>query len=152
MKRQFVVGFLLLCVSFSFSTYAQEPRQTNSGSQRPLQFATLPPKSICNRAELEKTISLARFDHISLQLTDNFHIAGDVIDRVQSSPGIHTVNIRLSNAGNVLLNITIIDQPNNSRKITGRIIHPKNSEAIVIAEENGKYYITKHKMEFFMVE
>lgn len=151
MKRQLLIGFLLLCLLYSSRADAQQTREKIAG-QRPPLFAILPPKSICNRAEFEKTLSLARLDHVSLQLTDNFQISGEVVDKVQSSPGIQTINIRLSDAGNALLNITIIDQPNSSKKITGRIIHPKNNEAIVIAEENGKYYITKHKMEFFMVE
>lgn len=152
MKRQFQIGFLLLYICFSFSTAAQESNQPNAGAARRLSFATLPPKSICDRAELTKTLSLQKLDYVSLKLTDNFHLTGEVIDKVQSSPGVQTINIRLSNAGNALLNITVIDQPGNTSRIVGRIIHPKNSEAIVIAEENGKYYITKHKMEFFMVE
>jgi hypothetical protein len=152
MKRQLPIGFLLLCCALSFNTYAQQPTQKNTVAPGNLQFATLPAKSICNRAELEKTLSLAKLDHVSLQLTDNLHISGQVVEKIQSSPGIQTINIRLSNSGNALLNITIIDQPGNTSRITGRIIHPKNSEAIVIAEENGRYYVTKHKMEFFMVE
>ena len=53
---------------------------------------------------------------------------------------------------NALLNVTVVNEPGAEKTIVGRIIHPKNAEALVISEENGKYYVTKHKMEFFMVE
>jgi hypothetical protein len=79
-------------------------------------------------------------------------LSGEVIEKVETTAGTKNINIRLSNFGNALLNISFLNQQDNTYKITGRIIDPKNADALVIAEENGKYYITKLKMEFFMVE
>jgi hypothetical protein len=146
------MGFLLTCICSSLITFAQDPFSNNKKAERPLLFAGLPPKSVCNFSELQKTIHYLKADQISIKLSDNLLLSGEVIEKVETSPGIQNLNIRLSNFGNALLNISIISQPDKTDKIVGRIIHPRHADALVIAEENGKYYITKHKMEFFMVE
>jgi hypothetical protein len=79
-------------------------------------------------------------------------VSGDILDNLITSPGVQNINVRLSNYGNALLHLSILTQAGNTPKIIGRIIHPNNADALIISEENGKYYITKQKMEFFMVE
>ena len=151
MKHQFFVGFLL-CICASCITFAQNPVSKDIRGDKSSLFASLPSKSVCNRSELEKIAQLPKSAHISLLLSDNLVLSGEVIEKVETVAGTKNINIRLSNFGNALLNISFLNQPDNTYKITGRIIDPKNTDALVIAEENGKYYITKHKMEFFMVE
>ena len=152
MKHQFFMGFLLACICFSAITLAQEPLSKDKRAEKPLLFSNLLQKTACNRSELEKITHSAKSDQISIKLSDNLLLSGEVIEKIESSPGIQNLNVRLSNFGNALLNVSIIRQPDNTNKIVGRIIHPKHADALVIAEENGKYYVTKHKMEFFMVE
>lgn len=152
MKHQFFMGFLLACLCSSFITFAQEPLSKDRSAQKPLLFASLPSKLICNRPELENLIHSSKSDKISIKLSNNLLLSGEVIESIESTPGIQNMNIRLSNFGNALLTLSIMSQPDKTNKIIGRIIHPKHSDALIIAEENGKYYITKMKMEFFMVE
>ena len=152
MKHQFFMGFLLTCICSSFITLAQEPLSKDKRVEKTLLFAALPSKMTCNRSELEKILHYRKSDQISIKLSENLFLSGEVVEKVEASPGVQNMNIILSNFGNALLHISIISQPNKTNKIVGRIIHPKNSDALVIEEENGKYYITKHKMEFFMVE
>lgn len=146
------MGFLLLCICTAFTAIAQEPLSKDKSAQKSLLFASLPQKLACNRLELEKLSHSSKSDKVSIKLSDNLLLSGEVIERIESAPGIQNMNIRLSNFGNALLNVSILTQPDNTTKIIGRIIHPKHGDALVITEENGKYYITKQKMEFFMVE
>ncbi len=152
MKHQFFLGFLLLCICSSHVSFAQNPLLKETRAEKSSVFAKLPAKSVCNRFELEKVIHSEKSSHISLTFTDNLVLSGEVIEKVETAAGTKNVNIRLSDFGNALLNISFLTQPDNTYKIIGRIIHPKNADALIIAEENGKYYITKYKMEFFMVE
>lgn len=152
MKHQFFMGFLLAFMSCGFITLAQDPFSKNIRAEKSTLFASLPQKSSCNRPELEKVLQHTKSEKISIKLSDNLILSGEVIEKVESSPGIQNINVRLSNYGNALLSLSIFSQPDNTNKIVGRIIHPKHADALVIAEENGRYYITKHKMEFFMVE
>ncbi len=152
MKHQFFMGFLLASLCCGFITSAQEPFTKDKRAEKSTLFASLPSKSTCSRPELEKILQYAKSDQISIKLSDNLILSGEVIEKVETSPGIQNINIRLSNYGNAILNVSIFSQQDNSNKIIGRIIHPKHADAVVIAEENGRYYITKHKMEFFMVE
>ena len=151
MKHQFFLGFLL-CVCASFVSFAQNPVSRDTRAEKSSLFASLPTKSVCNRSELEKISQSPKSAQVSLDLADNLVLSGEVIEKVETAGGNQNVNVRLSNFGNSLLHLSFLKQADNRYKITGRIIHPKNAEALVIAEENGKYYITKYKMEFFMVE
>lgn len=150
MKHQISLGFVL-CIC-ALVTFAQTPVSKDTRTDKSSLFATLPARSVCNRLELEKIIQLPISARISLPLENNMVLSGEVIEKVEPAAGIKNVNIRLSNFGNALLHVTFHQQPDNTYKITGRILHPKNAEAVIIAEENGKYYFTKNKMEFFMVE
>ena len=152
MKHLFYIGLLLTSFCSGVSTFAQAPLSKETSAQKPLLFPGLPPKFACNNTEVEKFFLASKSDHINLRLSDNLLLSGEVIEKVETTPGIQNINIRLSNFGNALLNISIISKADNTRTIVGRIIHPKHSDALVIAEENGKYYVTKYKMEFFMVE
>jgi hypothetical protein len=146
------MGFLLAFMSIAFTTSAQDPStQINSAGKTSL-FAKLPSKLACNRPELEKVLRYKKSEQISLKLSDNLVLSGEVIEKTEATPGVQNVNIRLSNYGNALLTVSIFTNPDNTNSIVGRIIHPRHAEALVISEENGKYYVTKHKMEFFMVE
>lgn len=142
----------MACLCSSPVIFAQEPTFKQKSTLKPLLFANLASKVDCNRPELEKLVHTKLADQILMKLNDNLILSGEVVEKVELGSGIQKLNIRLTNFGNALLNISIIRQPDNTNRIIGRIIHPKNGDALVIAEENGKYYITKQKMEFFMVE
>lgn len=146
------MGFLMAFISCGFITSAQDPFSKNIRAEKSTLFASLPQKSPCSRPELEKILRYTKFEKFSIKLSDNLLLAGEVIEKVETSPGIQNINVRLSNYGNALLNISIFSQPDSTNTIVARIIHPKHADALVIAEENGRYYVTRHKMEFFMVE
>ncbi len=146
------MGFLLALLCCGFMTSAQVPSTKEKRAEKSMLFASFPLKLTCNKPELEKILKYAKSDQISIKLSDNLILSGEVIEKVETSPGIQNMNIRLSNYGNALLHVSIFSQPDNTNTIVGRIIHPKHADALVIAEENGRYYVTKHKMEFFMVE
>jgi hypothetical protein len=151
MKHQLYLCFLLaLCASMV--TSAQESFPKEKGSQKPLLFAHLPVKSNCNKAELEKVVQLKPSQLIQLKLNDNLVLSGEILENVTNSSGVQNINVRISNFENALLHVSILNKSNNTNKITGRIIHPRHGDALIISEENGKYIITKREMEFFMVE
>jgi len=151
MKNHFLLGFLLAIFASSI-TFSQETFLKEKNGQKTLLFAHLPTKQACNAAELQKIAYLGQSESISLKLTDDLTLSGEILENLTTSPNVQKVSVRLSNFGNALLHFSIFTQPDNTNKIIGRIIHPKHGDALVIAQENGKYYVTKHKMEFFMVE
>jgi hypothetical protein len=151
MKHQLYLCFLLaLCASLL--TSAQESFLKEKASQKPFLFADLPVKSTCIKAELEKVVHLKQSQFIELKLNDKLVLSGEILENVTTSSGVQNINVRISNLGNALLHVSILTKPDKTNKITGRIIHPKHGDALIISEENGRYIITKHKMEFFMVE
>jgi precorrin-6B methylase 1 len=151
MKNWLFMGILLTVLTFSIDSSAQS-LSTKDKTIKPSLFTSIPARSLCSRSELETFAHLAKSQKIHMKLNESLLLSGEVIERIESSPGIESINIRLSNFGNALMNVSIISGAGNTSSITARIIHPGHSDALVITEENGKYYVTKHKMEFFMVE
>ena len=146
------MGFLLACLCTSLISLGQDPLIKQKITTKPVLFGKLPQKSLCKRSELDKLARSTKSESISIQLNENILLSGELIEKVQIAKGVQNLNFRLSNFGNALLTLSITKQTDNTTKMVGRLIHPKHGDALVIAEENGNYYITKHKMEFFMVE
>lgn len=151
MKLQFFLCFLLaLCAGRT--SFAQESLAKETRAQKPLLFELLPSKSHCSRTELEKIVHSGRSRSISLKLNNDLELSGEVLENLTTSTGIQNINVRLSNFGDALLHISIIKRPGRPDKMIGRIVHPDHGDALTISEENGRFYITKHKRQFFMVE
>lgn len=151
MKHWLFMGFLLTTLSLSVDVSGQGPLAKDKIAAKPALFTSVPARSLCSRAEMEKFAQVTKSQKVTVKLTETLLLSGEVIEKIESSPGIQNINVRLSNYGNALLNVSIVSGA-GGKTITGRIIHPGHSDALVITEENGKYYVTKHKMEFFMVE
>ena len=77
---------------------------------------------------------------------------GEVIARVQRTENLQSINIRSTNYPGALFNISIITQADNSKKISGRIIHPQSGDVLILTEENNRYFLRKQSVKFFMTE
>jgi len=141
---------MLVCFFTSQSLFAQLPVTPQPVVTRPV-FAQLPKKFECDFSTLQKMSAFHKTDKISLQL-GKLQFAGEVVEKVQRSSGVVSMNVRSSNYPGALLNISIITNANNTQKIIGRIIHPQSDEVIIITEENNHYFLVKQPRETFMTE
>ena len=73
-------------------------------------------------------------------------------EKVQRSPGITSINIKLSNYPGALFNITLNTESGYTSKMNGRIIHPQSGDVLILTEENSTYYLKKQLQKFFMTE
>ncbi len=151
MKHQYFLYFLL-GIAASNITFAQEQLSKDRLVQRPLLFSDFPTKLNVNKGELGKIIHAKQSENITIQLNSKLVLSGHVLDNIYSSAGVQNINMRLSNYGNALFHLSVITKSDNKIKIIGRIVHPNHGDALIISEENGSFFITKQKMEFFMVE
>lgn len=151
MKLRYFLSILLGIVVSNF-TSAQEHVFKEKAIQRPLLFADFPSKLNCKKTEVEKIIHSTQFENVSIQVNSHLVLTGQVLENFSTAAGVRNINVRLSNFNNALLHLSIIALPNNKTKTIGRIIHPAHADVLIISEENGSYYLTKQKMELFMVE
>lgn len=152
MKNLYATGILVVCLFASTVTTAQDPSIVKQQiPDKPLLFAALPEKFECNLPELEKASNSRTSEKINLQF-GKVLFNGEVIDRVQRSNNVESINIRLSNYPGALFNISITTQDDNSKKMSGRIIHPQSGDVLILTVENNKYFLRKQPQKFFMTE
>lgn len=152
MKNLYATGFLVVCLFVSTVAFSQDPTLVKQQiPEKPLLFAALPDKFECSLPELEKASASRTSDKITLQF-GKFIFTGEVIARVQRTENLQSINIRSTNYPGALFNISIITQADNSKKISGRIIHPKSGDVLILTEENNRYFLRKQSQKFFMTE
>jgi hypothetical protein len=152
MKNLYATGFLVVCLFVSIDVAAQDPSLVKQQiPDKPLLFAALPEKFECTLPELEKASASRTDDKVRLQF-GKFIFAGEVIARVQRSETVESINIRSTNYPGALFNISITTQADNSKTISGRIIHPQSGDVLILTEENNRYFLRKQPQKFFMTE
>lgn len=147
---------LLLCgvlLSFGY-IHAQNPslEMNRKKEAKPLLFASLPDSFAVDKTQLQKIFSAAINEQINLQLSSQFSIQGKIVDKNQHNPGSLSVNVRLSNYNNALLNLTLKLQADNSTSIHGRILHPRYSDILVLSKEKDGYLLKKTTQQLYMPE
>lgn len=145
---------ILLCVGFILhhGIYAQEPLSVLSEKKlsKPFLFTSLPERFEVASTELHQMLSGDVNEKINSQLSSQLRVVGTVIDRSQHTPGSVSINVKLENYDNALLNLTIRFLADNSATIQGRIIHPRYGDVLEIYKENGKYYVKKTLQRLYM--
>ena len=147
------MGCLFFCLCTTRISSAQEtPPLNQNAPDKPLLFAQFPDRIECSVSDLQKIFASAIAEDISLGCGKTLVFTGKVVDKVQKTSRIISLNIKLTNYDNALLNISFLKQPDNSQKIIGRIIHPGHGDVLVLTEENKRYYFIKQSQRFFMAE
>ena len=153
MKR-FCAILLGLATLLPCAVHAQKvvlpPR--DSQPSKPLLFSSLPDQFEVDRSDLLKLFSASVNDSIHLQLSPALQIEGRIVDKTQHNPGSLSVNARVSNYSNALLNISMRLNADNSSNIQGRILHPKYGDILQLYKEQDRYFIKKNSRGLYMPE
>ncbi|MFT3825543.1 MAG: hypothetical protein QM731_16610 [Chitinophagaceae bacterium] len=154
MKNYCAVGGLLVCLLTTTITFAQqaEPQFRQVAPSKPGLFARFTSRTECNAKEINKLCAARIADAVSIQLSNDLTLTGEVTDRVQQTTVATTINLRLTNYEGALLNLTLLTQPDNTTKVSGRIIHPESGDILILTQENNKFYLTKESRKFLMTE
>lgn len=144
----------LLCVVLILhgQIHAQEPLSAlrEKKLSKPSLFTSLSSQFEVAAPELQRILSGELNEKISAQLSSQFVIKGEVVDKNQHTPGSLSVNIRLHNFDNALFNLTVRFLADNSTSIQGRIIHPKYGDVLELYKENDRYYFKKISQRLYM--
>jgi hypothetical protein len=151
MKNLHAVGLLVACI-FAFQSISaqQEPVTLKTTLQKAKTLSQLPLKLECNTPALQKLSSHRISDKVALNL-GNFEFAGELIDKVQPSAGVQSMNIRSTSMPGALCTVSVITQDDNTQKLIGRIVNPQSDEVLVLTEENNRYYWVKKPKAHFLV-
>ena len=150
MKNLFTAGLLVACLVASQAIIAQQPVVKSTDPQKAASLAALP-KKIEFAIPVQKIPTFRVAEKISLPLGDS-QFTGEVVDKVQHAAGVLSMNIRSTNFPGTFCTISIITEKDNTQKLVGRIFDPHGSEALVLTEENNRYYWVKEPLRLLMTE
>lgn len=154
MKNHYVAtGLVVVCLFITTAAVAQNPILTPKQGlpNKPMQFSRLPEKFECSIPELQKAASSRISNTVSLKFGQTT-FDGEVVDRIQQSAQVMSMNIRSTNYPGALFNIAFVTQPDGTQKVSGRVINPNSGDVLVLTQENNRYYLVKQQQKFFMTE
>jgi hypothetical protein len=152
MKTICIAGLLVVCLFTTSAVNAQLPVSVKQQpADKPLQFSHLPEKFECGLSELQRAASFRTTENITFRF-GKLTFTGQVVDKIQRSANVMSMNIRSTNFAGALFNISIITQPDNTQKISGRIVNPHSGDVLILTEENNRYYLQKQSQKLFMTE
>lgn len=146
----------LLCVVLSVHglLHAQDPLAAAKERKqpKPYLFSSLPDRFEVTASELNRLFSTGIDSNVAVQLSTQLKLEGILVEKNQHTPGSVSINMRVRNHDNALLNATIRLQADNSTSIQGRIIHPKYGDVLELYKEKDRYYIKKVSQRLYMPE
>lgn len=145
----FVLAFLLRPLAGS----AQEtvPVQQHL-EDKPQLFAQLPDEAPCRVSDFKPYFLLHPHDLVTLDLSDQLKISGEVQAVSRQNNYVTNINIRSTNYPGGLLTLSQITRPGEPTLYTGRFIQPDRGDLILITREGGRYIIRKQLQKYFMTE
>ena len=152
LKRMRILLIWSVAVLLHGFTYAQNPHSFNlQKAEKPSLFDNLPARFLCDESELIKLINAGLGVEINSQLSSQFSIQGEIIDKDQPNGTTLTANIRLKNYKNALFSCSVRFLADNTFMFRGRILHPRYGDVLMLSKErDGNYYFTKKPQKLIM--
>lgn len=109
---------------------------------RPKLYASLPQSINIDQTKFENALSSAEGKEITLQLSPEFTFTGTVMSNFTKYNNLHTVMVRSNENATSILQITLVQNDNNSSYV-GRIINSNAADGFEIKNNNGVYSLQK---------
>ena len=117
---------------------------------QPVLFKKFPQKTVCDIASLENLFNAS--DSISFQLSPACLLEGKIISHVKPNAFAETVNIGLTTFHGAVFTLSRIRTGDGDTRFRGHILSLQGGDAVVMQEENGKYYFVKTEQRLLMTE
>ena len=151
MKKCYTIMCTAVLLYASSGKSQVTPPVNQQVADKPLLFTSLPQKLECNLEEVDRLFMSEPSQKLQLNLNNHLQLEGIVVDKVQRTPEVLSVNFKMVNYNGALFNISRIIQ-NGTIRYSGRIINKENGDVLMMVKENEKYYFTKMSQRYTMVE
>ena len=145
MKYLNLSGFVMALIIICNTAYAQ------TSSAKTALFPQVNQKTACTLAMLDNLFDTKVNSSVTLYVSEQLTINGEVIEKVKKTPELESINIRCFNYKNALFNISRIRQGGNTRYV-GTIVSPQHNDVLTLSFENGQYFFKKDQMALVMVD
>jgi hypothetical protein len=151
MKSRRTLRCMAIYLFLAVNARSQQTTGNNSAIFfQPVSFKQFPQKTACDIKSLEKLFTMQ--DNISLELSPACMLQGKIVSHVKPNAFAETINISLANFHGAVFTLSRIRTDDGHSKYTGHIMNFQSSDAIVLQEENKKYYFIKTEQRFVMTE
>lgn len=152
MKNLYTAGVLCSLLFTAYTAIAQvEPPLNQQVPDKPLLFSALPDKFECNAVELEKLFFARTIQQFNWNFNSGFQPDVRVSGIFKKNEHLTSINARLVNYDNALLNISMIREK-ETVYFTGRIVSIRHGDILFLKKEKDKYFFIKQQLRFTMVE
>ena len=153
MKNRYLaglIGFLFLTITTSVAQETAPVKQQIT--DKPLLFSQLPDRFELLAGELQIILGAPKESPVGLTLISGKMLDGSIAEKINRSPTLTSINIKISNYPGALFTISIVTLEDLSKKIVGRIVHPQSGDALILVQEENRFYFEKKQQKFFMTE
>lgn len=150
MKQLLLIISLFFTVSI-FTASAQLPVKQHRDS-KPLLFGDFSNRIEIPEALLHQFFALHAGDTFTISLPGNLVFQGFVLAKQTAAAGTTSMNLRVKNFKDALLNLSITTTSDNQQLIRARIIHRQYADVLVLRLENGRYYLEKLEQRLVLAE
>jgi len=137
----FVIAFIIICNTANAQT----------SSVKTALFPQVNQKTACTLPMLDNLFDAKVNSNITLYVSEQLTINGEVIEKVKKTPELESINIRCFNFKNALFNISRIRQGGSTRYV-GTVVSPQYNDVLTLSFENGQYFFKKDQMALVMVD
>lgn len=150
--KLFYSGLVVFLLSSVSATAQQAITVQQHRTIHPAVFQSFPNSFEVDAWQLLKAFSAAINDTVTIKLNRQYTFTGVVIDKVQHSPTLLTLNIRSLQFEGALMHMSYNSSTEVEQSIQARILHPKKGDMMILSQENNKYVFRKEEQQFILAE
>lgn len=146
------VSLLLLLQIITAQAFAQDRKENrDKGQGRTEYFRNFPEKQEVNSSILQRIFQYKAGDKVNLTLSDSLTLRGVVLENVTHSSGVISVNIQSPEYPGLLFNFSK-PSGNSTQPIRARIVGRNVTDALLLVQENNRYYLRQTPKDKLIVE
>jgi len=150
---QNIYSGLVVCLLLSLTAHSQQAISVKQRySPRPAVFSRFPNRFEIDPQQLKKAFTASVNDTVTIQLSKQHAFTGVVIDKVQQSPTLLTLNIKSEQLSGAMMHISYNTAPDAVQTFRARIVHPQKGDVMMLSREDKKYFLLKEEQQFFLAE
>lgn len=148
-----VVGILIISL-LQFQTLSAQNLAEFSRvkAEKPKIFEQLPSKFSLNLQAIEKIFSFKANDKVVLPVSATRFIEGTVLEKVQRSEELTSMNITSSNFDGAMLTLSRITRAGEAVRYIGRLVSMKSGDAYMITIQGNALTFSKQKQSLLVAE
>jgi len=151
MINRIVAGCMAFCMLSITNGKAQtSPLSGTASNFKQVSLRQFPATFDCNTAEIDRLFVLS--GHVTSRISPAFTLNGEIIAKVSQDKEVQSLNIRLSDLVGATATFSRIKMDNGTIRYTGYILQLHDTEALILKNENGRYFFIRESQKTVLAD